>query len=100
MEAPLPGLALMAIIALLFVSVVQAMLISRRLRALEAQLADAQGTIRALRRHLDDATQPPTQFARMRLRRVAVDRFARLRLAFPPRSRPPALLDGIQTRVH
>lgn len=100
MEAPLPGLALMAIIALLFVSVVQVLAIARYRQSLESELVDAHATIRALRRRLDDATRPPTQFARMRLRRVAVDRFARLRLAVPPRSARPESLDGGRARVH
>jgi hypothetical protein len=99
-DAPLPEPAVLAIIALLFASVAQAMLISRRLRALESQLADARGTIRLLRRHLDDANRPPAQFARMRLRDVAVERFARLRLALPPRSQPPDVLKGPHLRVH
>jgi hypothetical protein len=100
-DAPLPGLALLAIIALLFVSVVQVMRIARYRQSLEAELVDAQATIRSLRRRLDDATRPPTQFARMRLRRVAVDRFARLRLAAPPRSPRPEVLDGgHRVRVH
>ena len=100
MEAQLPGLALFAMIALLFVSLVQAMVLARYRRTLEMQLDEAQATIRALRARLDDATRPPTQFARMRLRRVAVDRFVRLRLAVPRRTRHAEIPDGARARTH
>lgn len=56
-------------------------------RALETQLDDARAEIASLRTRLADATRPPTQFARMRIREVAVNRFARLRLAAPRRAR-------------
>lgn len=58
-----------------------------RQRELEAQLDDAHAKIASLRASLTDATRPPAQFARMRMREVAVNRFARLRLAAPRRSR-------------
>ena len=58
-----------------------------RERELEARLDDARAQIAALRARLTDATRPPTQFARMRMREVAVNRFARLRLAAPRRTR-------------
>jgi hypothetical protein len=99
-EAHLPGLALFAMIALLFVALLQAMVLARYRRTLESQLEEAQSTIRALRARLDDATRPPTQFARMRLRRVAVDRFARLRLAAPRGSQLTDVADGRRVRAH
>jgi hypothetical protein len=99
-EAPLPALALLAMIALLFVAVLQVMLIARYRRTLEMQLDEANATIRALRARLDEATRPPTQFARMRLRRVAVDRFARLRLAAPRRSPAPEIPDTLHAKTH
>ena len=58
-----------------------------RERELEAQLDEARAEIGALRSALRDATRPPAQFARMRMRQVAVHRFARLRLAAPRRTR-------------
>ncbi|HYI65813.1 MAG TPA: hypothetical protein VEW95_02700 [Candidatus Limnocylindrales bacterium] len=58
-----------------------------RQRALEAQLDDAYDEIASLRARLAEATRPPTQFARMRMRQVAVNRFGRLRLAAPRRTR-------------
>ena len=100
MEAHLPGPALFAMIALLFVSVLQVMLLARYRRTLETRLDEAHSTIRTLRARLDDATRPPTQFARMRLRRVAVDRFARLRLAVPRGSRLAEASDGRRLRTH
>jgi hypothetical protein len=99
-EAHLPGLALFAMIALLFVSLLQAMVLARYRRTLESQLDEAHSTIRALRARLDDATRPPTQFARMRLRRVAVDRAARLRLAAPRGSQLADVSDGRRVRAH
>jgi hypothetical protein len=99
-DAPLPALALLAMIALLFVAVLQLMLIARYRRMLETQLFEANTTIRALRARLDEATRPPTQFARMRLRRVAVDRFARLRLAAPRRSQLPEIPESVSARSH
>ncbi|MEA2651836.1 MAG: hypothetical protein QOI85_1557 [Chloroflexota bacterium] len=58
-----------------------------RERDLEAQLDRARAQIASLRTDLRDATRPPAQFARMRMRQVAVHRFARLRLAAPRRTR-------------
>lgn len=58
-----------------------------RARELEARLDDARVEIASLRADLRDATRPPAQFARMRMREVAVHRFARLRLAAPRRAR-------------
>ena len=69
-----------------------------RQRELEAQLDRARSEITSLRARLADATRPPTQFARMRMRQVAVDRFARLRLAAPRRTRA-AELDRMRDRV-
>ena len=58
-----------------------------RQRELEARLDDAHAQIASLRTRLTDATRPPTQFARMRMRDGAVNRFARLRMAAPRRTR-------------
>lgn len=58
-----------------------------RQRELDAQLAEARAQIDELRAQLAEATRPPTQFARMHVRGVAVDRLVRLRLAAPSRSR-------------
>jgi hypothetical protein len=58
-----------------------------RQHELEAQLDDARAQIASLRADLRDATRPPAQFARMRMRQVAVHRFAKLRLAAPRRTR-------------
>jgi hypothetical protein len=60
-----------------------------RERELEEELGAAHTEIAALRTRLTEATRPPTQFARSHMREVAVDRFARLRLAAPRRSRSP-----------
>jgi hypothetical protein len=70
-----------------------------RQRELESQLDDAHLEIASLRADLRDATRPPTQFARMRMRQVAVNRFARLRLAAPRRTRigdPDAIRDRMR----
>ena len=69
-----------------------------RQRELEAELEDANAEIASLRARLADATRPPTQFARMRIRQVAVDRFARLRLAAPRRTRS-AEPDRVRDRI-
>jgi hypothetical protein len=58
-----------------------------RERELEAQLERARAEIASLYADLRDATRPPTQFARMRMRQLAVNRFGRLRLAAPRRTR-------------
>jgi len=88
-EAQLPEIAVLAMIALLSFAVLQVLQVTRHRRTLEAQLGEAHATIRGLRVRLEDATRQPAQFARMRLRRVAVDRFERLRLAAPRRQRTP-----------
>ena len=65
-------------------------LLTRRVareRELEEELGAAHTEIAVLRTRLTEATRPPTQFARTHMREVAVDRFARLRLAAPRRSR-------------
>lgn len=87
MEPPLRDLAVLATIALLFVAVLQVMLLARHRRELEARLGQAHAEMDTLRERLDEATRPPTQFARMRLRERAVNRFGRLRRAVPRRSR-------------
>jgi len=90
-EAPAQALAALATIALLFAAVVQVMLLARHRREVEARLAKAHAEMEALRARLAEATRPPTQFARMRLRESAVERFARLRRAAPRRTRVPQL---------
>ena len=52
-----------------------------RRRRLEEELIRADDEIFRLRRLLADATRPPTQFARMRQREVAIRRLTRLRFA-------------------
>lgn len=52
-----------------------------RRRRLEEELARADSEIERLRTLLADAMRPPTQFARMRQREVAMRRLSRLRLA-------------------
>ena len=52
-----------------------------RRKRLEEELVRADAEIARLRRLLADATRPPTQFARMRQREVAMRRLGRLRLA-------------------
>ena len=87
MEAPVRDLAALATIVLLFVAVVQVMLLARHRRELEARLSRANSEMDSLHRRLAEATRPPVQFARMRLRERAIDRFGRLRRAVPRRSR-------------
>ena len=87
MEAPAQTLAALATIALLCAAVVQVMLLARHRREIEARLDQAHVEMDALRARLAEATRPPVQFARMRLRESAVDRFARLRRAVPRRAR-------------
>lgn len=87
MEAPVRDLAVLATIALLFAAVLQVMLLARHRRQLEARLYRAHAEVDALRNRLDEVTRPPMQFARMRLRERAVNRFGRLRRAVPRRSR-------------
>jgi hypothetical protein len=52
-----------------------------RRKRLEEELVRADAEIARLRTLLADATRPPTQFARMRQREVAMRRLGRLRLA-------------------
>jgi hypothetical protein len=54
--------------------------IARR-RRLEEELVRADAEISRLRARLADATRPPTQYARMREREVALRRLTRLRIA-------------------
>ena len=96
MEAPVRDLAVLATIALLFVAVVQVMLLARHRRELEARLSRANAEMDLLHRRLADATRPPAQFARMRLRERAIDRFGRLRRAVPRRSRLREIGDRVE----
>ena len=100
MEAPARDLAVLATIALLFLSVVHVMVLARHRRELEERLSRAHAEMDVLRHRLDDATRPPTQFARMRLRERAVHRFGRLRRAAPRRSRAPELIEGVGDLTH
>jgi hypothetical protein len=87
-DAQLRELVVLAVLAGLFV--LTHYVLSKRIarqRELESRLDAARAEIIALRARLADATRPPTQFARMHMRRVAVGRFARLSLAAPRRSR-------------
>jgi hypothetical protein len=85
-EAPARDLAALATIALLFAAVVQVMLLARHRREVETRLDRAHAEMNALRERLAEATRPPTQFARMRMRESAVYRFSRLRRAVPRRA--------------
>jgi hypothetical protein len=87
MDAQLRDLAILATLALLFVMTLHLMTLTRHRTRLEARLDAADREIDLLRTRLADANRPPTQFARMRMRAVAVNRFARLRLAAPRRLR-------------
>lgn len=89
-------MAVLATIALLFLAVVHVMVLARQRRDLEARLSRAQSEMDILRGRLDEATRPPTQFARMRLRERAVHRFGRLRRATPRRSRVPDVTEAVQ----
>jgi hypothetical protein len=82
-------LGILSTIALLFVAVVLVMVVAYHHRRLEARLDEALAEMASLRSRLDDATRPPVQFARMRLREEGLYRFARLRRAIPRRGRPP-----------
>ncbi|HEY6608437.1 MAG TPA: hypothetical protein VI277_04495 [Candidatus Limnocylindria bacterium] len=97
MDDQMRVLAALAVLACLFVVThhVLSVRIARQ-RELESRLDDARAEIAALRVRLADATRPPTQFARMHMRGVAVDRFVRLRLAAPRRARLVAA-DRIRT---
>lgn len=100
MEAPARDLAALATIALLFAAVVQVMLLARHRRRIEARLDQAHAEMDALRERLAEATRPPAQFARMRLRESAVYRFARLRRAAPRRSRLTDVAEGSRDLAH
>ena len=89
MEAQAQALAALVMIALLAAAVVQVMLLARHRRHVEAQLDRARAEMDALRDRLAEATRPPAQFARMRMRESAAYRFARLRRAVPRRRRTP-----------
>jgi hypothetical protein len=95
-EAPARDLAALATIALLFAAVLQVMLLARHRRDIEERLGRAESEMRALRERLDEATQPPTQFARTRMRESAVYRFARLRRAVPRRVALRELTEGVR----
>lgn len=88
MDAPVRELAALATIALLFIAVGQVMVLARHRRELEDRLLRADAEIEALRVRLDEATRPPMQFARMRMRERALYRFGRLRRAVPRRRMP------------
>jgi len=98
-DAPLRELAALATIALLFVAVGQVMVLARHRRELEDRLSRADAEIEALRVHLDQATRPPMQFARMRMRERAMYRFGRLRRA-APRRRMPDLAETVRDLTH
>ena len=100
MEASARDLAVLATLALLFLAVVHVMVIARHRRELEERLGRAHAEMDILRLRLDEATRPPAQFARMRLRERAVSRFGRLRRAAPRRSRVPDLTEGIRDSTH
>ena len=61
-----------------------------RRERLEEELVRADAEIARLRTLLADATRPPTQFARMRQREVAMRRLGRLRFARGGRASVPA----------
>ena len=89
-DSHLRDLAILLTMAWLFTLTLYA--VQRRVareRDLEEELGAAHTEIAALRTRLAEATRPPAQFARTHMREVAVDRFARLRLAAPRRSRSP-----------
>jgi hypothetical protein len=94
-EAPSRDLAVLATIALLFVAVVHVIVLARHRRELEARLYRSQSEVEILRLHLAEATRPPMQFARMRLRERALYRFGRLRRAVPRRPKRPELTESI-----
>jgi len=93
-DAPAQALAALATIGLLSAAVVQVMLLARHRREVEARLDQAYAEMDALRERLAEATRPPAQFARMRLRESAVDRFSRLRRAVPRRTRAQQLTEA------
>jgi hypothetical protein len=81
------NLGALATIVLLFLAVVHVLLLARHRRQLENRLGEARAEVEVLRHRLAEATRPPAQFARMRLREEAIFRFARLRRAVPRRGR-------------
>ena len=93
-------MAVLATIALLFVAVVLVMLLARHHREMDERLGKAQAEIDALRQTLTEATRPPAQFARSRLRESAVYRFARLRRADPRRTRPAIVAERVRDLTH
>jgi len=95
-EGPARDLAALATIALLGAAVVQVMLLARHRREVETRLDQAQAEMDALRDRLADATRPPAQFARMRLRESAVHRYARLRRAVPRRPALPQMSESVR----
>ena len=100
MEAPVRDLAILTMVVLLFGAVVLVMLVAQHRHALEDQLADADAEIDVLRLRLAEATRPPTQFARMRVRDGALYRFARLRRAVPRRTRRLSVIDEVRELTH
>ena len=100
MEAPVRELGVLAMIALLFMAVVLVIVLARQRRNLEERLHSARAEVKALRLTLADATRPPTQFARMRLRESAMYRFGRLRRADPRRRRMPDPTETVRDLSH
>ena len=96
MEGSARDLAALATVALLVAAVLQAMLLARHRREVEARLDQAHADLDTMRERLAEATRPPAQFARMHLRETAVHRFARLRRAAPPRSRRPQMSESLR----
>jgi hypothetical protein len=98
-DSQLRDLAILLLIALLFVATLYVLSVRvARQRELEERLDDAYVEIATLRARLADATRTPAQFARMRMREGAVDRFARLRLAAPHVAQVPA--ERVRERPH
>jgi arginine deiminase len=93
-------LAILAMIALLFVAVILVMRLARHHHEMEERLDKAQSEMDALRHRLAEATRPPTQFARTHLRESAVYRFARLRRAVPRRTRAPGVIERVRDLSH
>ena len=95
----LRDLAILLTVAWLFTLTLY--VLSRRVareRELEEELGAAHTEIASLRLRLTEATRPPTQFARTHMREVAIDRFARLRLAAPRRARGDRI--AVRERAH
>ena len=100
MEAPLRDLAVLATFALLFVAVAHVIVLARHRRELDARLFRAQREVETLRLHLAEATRPPMQFARMRMRERALYRFGRLRRAVPRRTKRSELTESMGDLAH